>query len=339
MVDRESPPPSGATHRAGSSDAPRVPVLYIGGSWRSGSTLLNRLLGALPRVFAPGELRYLWQRGVVGNELCGCGTAFLDCPRWSAIGDRAFGGWERIDVDRVIGLQQSLERPGVLFPGWGRTSRIRSKHLAEYQAVLGRLYRAIRDVSGAEIVVDSSKNPLFAFVLKDVPAISLKAIHLVRDSRGVAYSARKRVTRPEVRGRKVYMPRYGVVHASLLWDAYNILFHVLSARGVPSVVTRYETLVRDPRPEISRLLRRLGCPFREEDLAFLGQPEIGLPPDHTVAGNPMRFARGRISLRPDQEWLEKMPARERGVVSILTAPLLFHYGYRLSRAGSLTAAS
>ena len=37
-----------------------VPVLYIGGWGRSGSTLLAHLLGGLDRMVAVGELRYVW---------------------------------------------------------------------------------------------------------------------------------------------------------------------------------------------------------------------------------------------------------------------------------------
>ena len=64
----------------------RVRLLYVGGAGRSGSTLLDLLLSEVPGMFAAGEVRYLWNRGVRDNELCGCGQSFLSCPFWSAVG-------------------------------------------------------------------------------------------------------------------------------------------------------------------------------------------------------------------------------------------------------------
>ena len=52
------------------------------------------LLGGLPGCTAVGELRHIWERGVLGNRLCGCGEPFHECPFWSAVGREAFGGWD-----------------------------------------------------------------------------------------------------------------------------------------------------------------------------------------------------------------------------------------------------
>ena len=41
-----------------------VPVLYIGGWGRSGSTLLAHVLAEVPGFVSVGELRYVWQGGL-----------------------------------------------------------------------------------------------------------------------------------------------------------------------------------------------------------------------------------------------------------------------------------
>ena len=46
-------------------------VLYIAGTGRSGSTVLANILGEVDGVFAAGEVRYLWQRGLKEGRLCG----------------------------------------------------------------------------------------------------------------------------------------------------------------------------------------------------------------------------------------------------------------------------
>ena len=86
-------------------------VLYVGGWGRSGSTLLSHLLGRLPEMVAVGELRYVWQAGVSGNELCGCGQPFDECPFWVAVGEEAFGGWDKIDLDEVLGFGSRCAAP------------------------------------------------------------------------------------------------------------------------------------------------------------------------------------------------------------------------------------
>ena len=60
-------------------------VLYIAGTGRSGSTVLAAILGEVEGVFAAGEVRYLWQRGLVEGRLCGCGVPVAECPLWSAV--------------------------------------------------------------------------------------------------------------------------------------------------------------------------------------------------------------------------------------------------------------
>ena len=48
-------------------------VVYIAGSGRSGSTLLERALGEIPGFVNVGELIDLYRRVADHGELCGCG--------------------------------------------------------------------------------------------------------------------------------------------------------------------------------------------------------------------------------------------------------------------------
>ena len=64
-------------------------ILYIGGFGRSGSTLVERCLGQLDGFCAAGELRHLWDRGVVHNQLCGCQTPLRACAIDSMIDARS----------------------------------------------------------------------------------------------------------------------------------------------------------------------------------------------------------------------------------------------------------
>src|SRR4051812_48764894 len=81
--------------------APLPKVLYVGGSGRSGTTLLDRMLGQVPGVWSTGELARVWDNGLRDNELCGCGEPFWECAFWREVGDAAFGGWHQVDVEHV----------------------------------------------------------------------------------------------------------------------------------------------------------------------------------------------------------------------------------------------
>ena len=57
--------------------------------------------------------------------------------------------------------------------------------------------------------------------------------------------------------------------------------------------------------------------------AALRATEIGaisLGENHTVAGNPLRFRRGPLEIRLDDEWRRSMPAADRRAVTLLTWP-------------------
>ena len=306
-----------------------VQVLYIGGLGRSGSTLLDRMLGQLPGFFSAGEIRDLWQRGLKENRLCGCGQPFLQCPVWTKVGDEAFGGWGNVDVEEVQALARSVDRhsclPLLVAPkGWPPFAR----KVRQYGELLGPLFRAIRTVSGSGIVIDSSKAPSTAFLLRQCQDIRLSAVHLVRDSRGVAYSWMKKIARPDTPGRVVYMHQFQPSRIAFRWMTRNAMMEMLGRMGVPEVRVRYESLVRSPRQEMTRVLEGLDEPFVPDDLSFISGEQVTLRANHTVMGNPMRMDNGAVRLRLDDQWRISMGPSHRRLVTIMTKPLLRRYGYR-----------
>ncbi len=64
--------------------------------------------------------------------------------------------------------------------------------------VLTQLYRAIANVADADYVVDSSKAPAYAIILSRMRNVDIRLLHMVRDVRGVAYSATKKKIRTDV---------------------------------------------------------------------------------------------------------------------------------------------
>jgi hypothetical protein len=307
-----------------------VRVLYIGGWGRSGSTLLARMLAQVPGLTAVGEVRDLWLRGCIEDRMCGCGARFHGCEFWTAVGQRAFGGWSNVDPSEMLRLRSKVDRPWTI-PNLRRAGlgRREDREAARYVQALGRVYRAIDAVSGSKVIVDSSKIPSYCLLLSRIPGADLRVVHLVRDSRGVVFSWRKHVRKPDRPADPDDMLRYGVVSASGRYLLYNLLTEGLRRERLPYVRLRYEELVASPADALQRILGGVG--EAGEPLPFIQDGSVTLRPSHTVDGNPMRFARGPVALRLDDEWRTRLGAGDRILVSALTWPLLARYGYLSQR--------
>jgi len=317
------------TTRPAAAGPGRTRVLYIGGWGRSGSTLLDRVLGQVPGVASLGEVRELWQRGWVENRPCGCGASFAECPFWTEVGRRAFGGWSSLDRDEVLRLRYSLDRPWAIPMLLGRRSaRVFGKRLDRYTSILDSVYGAIHEVSGAKLIVDSSKLPSHALLLRLVSNLDVRMVHLVRDSRGVIFSWKKRVVNRVTAGPPQYMETYDAFSGSARYLLYNGFTAAAGRRRIPYLRVRYEDFVAQPHRTIQAILGHAGIEPAVGDLSFLRDREVALAPNHTVDGNPVRFSIGPVLLREDDEWRREMSSRDRFLVTALTSPLLRSYGYR-----------
>jgi hypothetical protein len=310
----------------------RLPrVIYLGGLGRSGSTLVERLLAELPEVCSAGEVVHMWQRGVIDDERCGCGEPFSGCEFWRDVGQAAFGGWPRLDVGRVALLRGEVDRTRhiplltapVLYPAIRRS-------LSEYIGYYAGVYSAIADVSGCTTVVDSSKHASLAFCLRWYPQLDLRVIHVVRDSRAVAFSWTRQVSRPDT-ATASYMATCSPAAAAVQWNAQNCALQLLARVGVPTLRVRYEDLVSSPAATLARIADFAGIAADGHDLGFLSTEAdtswADLHAAHTASGNPVRFTIGKVAIRRDERWRTAMPPGQRRTVTALTLPLLARYGY------------
>ncbi len=306
------------------SEAQIGPVLFIAGLGRSGSTMLECILGSHPDVAALGEVLHLWERGIGRNELCGCGSNFHDCPFWTSVGDLAFGGWSNVDLDRLSHLHDAVDRHRRIAKVLAPHSKSYALKIREYNEHYLRIYGAAAAISGARLVIDSGKHSSLAACLLHSNQLDLRVLHVVRDSTAVAYSWSKAVKRPEAQSEEdALMAQYSSTLSSAQWGLTNLEVEALRLRGVKSARIRYEDLVADPRSALEHALIKLGLRSYQPVI----QDGVTLRQHHTVAGNPMRFSRGPLVLRQDDAWRTSMPRREQIIVKTLTAPVRWTYGY------------
>jgi hypothetical protein len=329
---REPPATSWSTSPATRSE--RTPkVLYIGGYGRSGSTLVGRVLGESPDAICVGETCYLCTRGLLNDVECGCGQPFRSCSFWEAVGKRAFGGWERVDTARLTEIDHITSRlrtlPFYLLPS------VRPRFASavnDYVAWLTRLYEAIKDVSGAGTIVETSKDPNFALLLTRI-AYDVRIIHLVRDSRAVAYSWTRSKRMPSPIGEQKFMPRFKPATTASSWLVSNVAFHALAARHQRYLRITYESFVDDPLGALERLSEFAEQPLVLDGMHLNGR-KVRLGDHHIFSGNPMRASTGWVDIRLDNEWQARMQNSHFLKVTAITWPLLRRYGYAVGRSAN-----
>lgn len=307
-----------------------VKVLFIAGTGRSGTTILNSILGQVPGCFAAGEVRYVWRRGILEDHRCGCGEPFSQCPAWTVVMQKALDG-NAVDVAAATasGLERRLRIRRVPVMMWRRMrKRPAVKPHADDVNIL-RVYQALSGLPGVDVVVDSSKLPPYGLLLSSLPGVDLFVVHVVRDPRATAFSWRRTKATHDT-STAATMPRLESWRSAVLWMVWNSLTEAWWPRSSKhNILVRYEDLVQEPTSTLRRLLQIIGTDLPDD---LISGHNVTLAPTHSVAGNPTRHASGVVKLRSDDEWKVAMRTPERVIVTALTAPGLRRFGY-LMRTG------
>jgi Sulfotransferase family len=315
----------------------RLTVVYLSGFGRSGSTLIERMLGGAPGWVNVGELVDLARSVAPSDELCGCGLPFSQCPVWTRVGEIAPGGWTGPALDRLCALQRAAARQRHLPRLLSR--RAPSRSLAELRTSYSRIYQAVAEVTGAEVVVDASKGPALGAALAGAPGVDLRMLNVIRDPRAVAWSWHRHVERPHATAGAEQMWRIPVHRAAAQWSTLQLEVEAIARwGGIPFCRIRYEDFVAEPVGSLARATAALGIPVSPEDLPRVDADGVALSPSHGLSGNPGRFRSGTVPLRRDDSWVTEMPRSARALVTALTLPLLKKYDYHVRASGTLPAA-
>jgi hypothetical protein len=312
-----------------------VKVLSIVGSARSGTTILGNVLGEVEGVANAGELRWLWQRGLTEGSPCGCGLPPVECPRWSVVLERLRRKWlPDADDDAVAAAVATVsqQQREVL----ARRNRLRAIRAASggdtdwhallcSRAVSVDLCTSLAEVSGAGLVVDTSKLPHVAALLAGAAEIDHYVLHLVRDPRAVAFSWQRRKALPVANGTTA-MATMSPAASVRNWVKVSMAAELLR-RHVPRdrwLSVRYEDFVARPEATVDEMLAFVGV---QAPGPFVGPATLELRTNHTLSGNPNRFRTGRVQIAEDDEWKSRMARRDRMVITAAALPMLPRYGY------------
>ena len=304
----------------GFSDAKRDGLLlYIASDVRSGSTLLDMLIGAHSQVVSLGEIHYLRDHfrkegtGYSWNWRCTCGQDFNLCPFWS-------------DIDKLVQIKlnksiKELDTKAVRF--WSRFPLITlpnkqikniSKHFNSIKQSIyaGRncwdIIDSIYKYTGKPIVVDSSKTAEQLRFLYYWRPKSIRAIYLIRDGRGVIFSKIKRVGDSARKASKTW-----------ILENLKILSIMCLLPNRQKLVLKYEDLCTNPQVEINKIFNFLNIYPEVINLAKFDR--------HNVGGSPHRFNRNNTDIKIDERWKEALSKRELNVFRVLGGWLNKFMGY------------
>jgi hypothetical protein len=284
-------------------------VAFVGGSGRSGSTILDMMLGGHQDALSLGQIDQLRQWVDTAN-VCTCGRALSECPLWSRVlGD---GARDPTVVPPGLNVEGQVNKVARIVPALvtGRPAGAADPAVAQTWDLLER----VAAVSGARVLVDSSKSLLRFAKLAADPARHdrLRLVHIVRDPRGYVASRSFSKPAPSARGfvgLTEAQPRSKAVSDWIVQNLLTMLIGRLRHRGRYRVVT-YETLVARPEETLRELAAFLGIGFSPSMLPPMAREDY-----HLIGGNSARLA--FTELRPDTSWEQKLTRREQRVIWVL----------------------
>ncbi|OGI06484.1 MAG: hypothetical protein A3I68_04165 [Candidatus Melainabacteria bacterium RIFCSPLOWO2_02_FULL_35_15] len=304
----------------------KVKVLNITGWGRSGSTILGSVLGNCRDFFFGGELRNIWKLSLLDNRLCGCGVTVRECDFWKKVFDNGFSGMNKVNVTEIL---KKLK-----FTYYSRLALIKllpfgEKYFKSYALSIPeieKLFLSVWEVTHCKVIIDTTKSPLWGYLLSLMDNLDVYSIHLIRDPRGIAYSRKKKMLQPD-KEKTIYIERFNSFDSSLKWNTRNLLAEYLWKQNKDKyLMIKYEDFARKPKMTVNTILD-----FISESGAstpFVSAGEVELSVNHSAWGNPSRFKTGRIELKVDDEWKSKLNSFDKLISTVCTFPLLSRYGYK-----------
>ncbi len=121
--------------------------------------------------------------------------------------------------------------------------------------------------------------------------------------------------------------RRSALDATVRWDLLNLGSEAVLRRAGPgrSLRLRYEDFIAAPRASIDAARELVGAP--EGRSPFVDERTVTLGVNHSIAGNPSRFATGTLVLEDKSEWRKAQSRTERWVTTVVALPFSRRYGY------------
>jgi len=299
-----------------------IPLIYILSNGRSGSTLLDLILGSSPNAWTLGEAQMLPLDYIQNVQFCGCGAPIKDCEFWQTVCPEIplLKGRYPIEYFRIPERKGKVLRWELLDDL--RMGKVNQYHEAieEYGKFNAQYLQAVlkeaqnRKGSTVKWLVDASKDPYRLFWLQQSGYFDIRVIHLTKHPNAFVYSM--------VKGQ---LPKatQKVIRMSGRWLIENAIFTRLCNASFSKnyhIHLRYEDLASQPDLTSQYLENWLDI-----QLPSLGSKTFRQSENHAISGNAIR---GRIDeIKLDDKWKYSLPLQYQRLVSLITYSLTKKYKY------------
>jgi hypothetical protein len=254
-------------------------IIYIMGTGRSGTTILDMMISNNPNILGAGEVTHMIDQDILSSEICSCGSRVTQCNAWRGVCEEFPPG----DLHEAKSLVRNLEAHSSFFTV--ALNLIGKKNLARYRDINERLFRSL--CGGlAEIVVDSSKYAGRALLLSRLFPENIQVICLTRSAEGIISAFRKKDMEQTSKS----------MSAIFLYYMYTLACFFICRIMLKGkvIVIQYEKMVEDPVATISQIEKKSTLSLAQskrilENNDFL---DVG----HIVVGNRLR-KQGKVKFR------------------------------------------
>ena len=312
-------------------------ILYVASDTRSGSTMLDYILGDNPHVVSVGEIRFLHSHIVesgVGHSYgwkCSCGEKLKQCDFWGAVIREYESEGRNVEKDETSYIQRKsgvLSNLALLVALYLPIENLRkivvglTQTDGESVTNLTNTLRYMHLIANTDFVLDSSKKGRQLSCLidaaRDDSSTEVKVIHLMRDPRATVWSKVRR------KGKTDSLIVY--LRSMVGWVLQNAEISI--ARSLVDqrnwVTIRYEDLCSDTDRVIASVCEQFDLPKHETG------GEIIKDSKHNICGSPTRFDRGKSQVSLEVDWIKKYGFFQKMIYVIFAWPFLgvLGYGYR-----------
>lgn len=281
-VERTWARPPAEQEASASREMPQI--LYIMGTGRSGTTILEILLASSPELSGVGEVKYIFRDAFIRDEECGCGAPGRNCTLWGEVARSA--GWQPAEWSALGAITDSLESHARFPLAWlGIANRMR---LDQYKRANEALFAEVARLRACRSIVDSSKHAGRALLLARLFPEKVRVLCMTRSAEGIIAAFQKK-NQGEQR------PKRPLAVAAYYLYVLGCMRLVRARLKDRCFVIRFEDLTRDPVGVLEAIECWSGLSFAlARQKVTRGEPfEVG----HIVTGNRIR-KKGTVRFEP-----------------------------------------
>src|SRR6056297_1250552 len=281
----------------------KIKVIYIVGIGRSGSTLLERIIGGVDKVWPLGEIRSLKDYIEKRNSSRFSQKKFLD-EDGKPVEESFF--WSPIYKEikeKKLKLFDKHHKFGV--KKFFKTIK-QKKYSGDEEKVLRLVMERAQEVEGGDVdyLLDASKIISRLTLLSKQKNIELYVIHLVRDGRGVINSFAKNGE--------------SWIKILIRWIINNLFINFFIKPRIEKekfIQLSYELFSQDPKKYLEEINRKFGLDIDLDNyLAKANQKKT-----YCISGNKMR-SQDISEIKADQAWKKNLSFFKKMFLTILIYP-------------------